>query len=174
MPCKLSLLPCMRIGKGRHTMGQKITSLSVRGMRSNHPTEADLAPPAAKLAGRQARERLLSCSMQTQVLILSFWPSRAQADSGAEDDMDVSEGDDLDPHHKGRPGRFSGRTHRDLAALGQDQQAGEDDADDFKAGSASEEDDEATLEEEEVFRLLLLHSRCSILILLHDRSQAHL
>jgi len=82
-----------------------------------------------------------------RVLILSFWPFFAQADSGAEDDMDVSEGDDLE---KGRPGRSSGRTHRSLAALGQDQQAGEDDADDFKAGSASEEDDEATLEEEEV------------------------
>lgn len=65
--------------------------------------------------------------------------------------MDVSEGNSLDSRHKGRPGRSSRYTHRSLAALGQDQQAGEDDADDFKAGSASEEDDEATLEEEEVF-----------------------
>ena len=58
--------------------------------------------------------------------------------------MDVSEGDSP------RPGRFRGRAHRGLAALGQDQQAGEDDVDDFKAESGTEEDDEATLEEEEV------------------------
>ena len=70
------------------------------------------------------------------------------ADSGGEDDIDVSEAAEGDSP---RPGRSRGRVHGGLAALEQDQQAAEDDADDFKAGSASEEaDDEATLEEEEV------------------------
>jgi len=104
-----------------------------------------------------------------RVLIFSFWPFFAQADSGAEDDMDVSEGDDLDSSHKGRPGRSSGRTHMSLAALGQDQQAGEDDADDFKASSASEEDDEATLEEEEVSAYFYC-----LADVLHYTLQAHL
>ena len=75
------------------------------------------------------------------------------AESGAEDEMDVSEGDSPGP------GRFRGRAHRGLAALGQDQQVGEDDADDFKAESGTEEDDEATLEEEEVPHL---HFPCKV------------
>lgn len=58
--------------------------------------------------------------------------------------MDVSEGESP------RPGKTRTQAHRGLAALGQDQQAAEDDADDFKAESGTEEDDEATLEEEEV------------------------
>ena len=72
----------------------------------------------------------------------------ALSQSGGQDDMEVSEAVEGDSP---RPGRSRGRAHGGLAALEQDQQAAEDDADDFKADSASEEaDDEATLEEEEV------------------------
>ncbi len=78
------------------------------------------------------------------------------ADSGAEEEMAVSEGDSP------RLGRSRGG-HRGLAALGQDQQVGEDDVDDFKAESGTEEDDEATLEEEEVapkqFPMICLYVR---------------
>ena len=67
------------------------------------------------------------------------------------DDMEVSEESEADSPHAAQHGSFSRRARSGLAALGQDQQAGEDDADEFRANSGSEEeDDEATLEEEEV------------------------
>ena len=67
------------------------------------------------------------------------------------DDMEVSEESEADSPRAAQPGSFSRCARSGLAALGQDQQAGEDDADDFRADSGSEEeDDEATLEEEEV------------------------
>ena len=67
------------------------------------------------------------------------------------DDMEVSEESEADSPHAAQPGSSSRLARSGLAALGQDQQAGEDDADDFRADSGSEEeDDEATLEEEEV------------------------
>ena len=67
------------------------------------------------------------------------------------DDMEVSEESEADSPHAAQPGSSSRRARSGLAALGQEQQAGEDDADEFRADSGSEEeDDEATLEEEEV------------------------
>ena len=75
-----------------------------------------------------------------------------------DDDMDVSEEDPGDSPRAAGAGSFSRRSGRGIAALGQDQQAGEDDGEEFRAGSGSEEeDDEATLEEEEV----TLHSAIS-------------
>ena len=70
------------------------------------------------------------------------------AHSGADDRMDVSEEDHADSSQAAEP---SLPADQGVAALGQEQPAGEDEGDDFRAGTGSdEEDDEATLEEEEV------------------------
>ncbi len=67
------------------------------------------------------------------------------------DDVEASEESEADSPHAAQPGSSRRRAKSGLAALGQDQQTGEDDADDFRADLGSEEeDDEATLEEEEV------------------------
>ena len=72
----------------------------------------------------------------------------ALAPSEADDRMDVSEGDQADSPQAAVP---SLPADQGVAALGQEQPAGEDEGDDFRAGTGSdEEDDEATLEEEEV------------------------
>ena len=72
----------------------------------------------------------------------------AQAPSEADDRMEVSEEDHADSPQAAGP---SLPADQGVAALGQEQPAGEDEGDDFRAGTGSdEEDDEATLEEEEV------------------------
>ena len=70
------------------------------------------------------------------------------AQAGADDRMEVSEEDQADSSPAAGP---SLPADQGVAALGQEQPAGEEDGDDFRAGTGSdEEDDEATLEEEEV------------------------
>ena len=76
------------------------------------------------------------------------------AHSGADDRMDVSEEDHADSSQAAGP---SLPADQGVAALGQEQPAGEDEGDDFRADTGSdEEDDEATLEEEEVRTILHL------------------
>ena len=81
--------------------------------------------------------------------------------SGADDGMEVSEEDHADSSQAAGP---SLPGDQGMAALGQEQPAGEDEGDDFRAGTGSdEEDDEATLEEEEVRNHFAPahHRRCS-------------
>ena len=73
----------------------------------------------------------------------------ALAHSEVDDRMEVSEEDHAESSQADGP---SLPADQGVAALGQEQPAGEDDGDDFRAGTGSDEDDdEATLEEEEVW-----------------------
>lgn len=134
--------------QGVQVMDLKHTVLSVAAREYSKPTM-----PASIVQSRM----LLDCGLSircryrlsdTDVLLQA---GTYVASPALADDMDVSEESEADSPHAAQPGSFSRRARSGLAALGQDQQAGEDDADDFRADSGSEEeDDEATLEEEEV------------------------
>ena len=111
----------------------------------------------------RCRHKLLTCRVWVDCSIYTN-PSQggpAPSPSEADDEMDISEEDHADSPRAAGP---SLPVDQGVAALGQEQQADEDDGDNFRAGTDSnEEDDEATLEEEEVRPPPCTRASCSIL-----------